>query len=385
MGLHRDPSQLAKMTVYRAEMRRRLWATILELNLQASFDAGNPPLISPKHYDVLLPANLNDDQLTDEADHRTAAIDKSDELTDMSAQLLLLRSHPLRREIIRHVTKSRGKNSYPETLRLSSELTKACHSMTKDLVILTEAQKRTPRTIVNQFHCRLIQLMVYRCFTPLHQPMLRLAPNDPTVYYSRKVLLDSSLKIIEICNLSRPPSTADARGLIDTATAFDRLIVTGSGFFRVVPLQAILSIGMEFVHIKEEEERDLLATMRPKASNELRPIVEASIDWAGRRIRAGETTIKIYCLTSAGLVLADGIDKGLSSEQIQQSVFESGEESSIQCWEYLKEVADRDGVKINEDDGSPANVEEPADTMDFTFDWLGGFGWDAVGEWSFGV
>jgi hypothetical protein len=32
MGLHRDPSQLPKMTQFAAEMRRRLWGTILEVS-----------------------------------------------------------------------------------------------------------------------------------------------------------------------------------------------------------------------------------------------------------------------------------------------------------------------------------------------------------------
>lgn len=53
------------VTVLRAEMRRRVWATILEINLQSSIDAGGPPLLSLADYDTAPPANLNDEDLTD--------------------------------------------------------------------------------------------------------------------------------------------------------------------------------------------------------------------------------------------------------------------------------------------------------------------------------
>lgn len=45
MGFHRDPKYLPKMSILQAEMRRRLWATILELNIQSSIGSGMPFLI----------------------------------------------------------------------------------------------------------------------------------------------------------------------------------------------------------------------------------------------------------------------------------------------------------------------------------------------------
>jgi hypothetical protein len=37
MGLHRDPKYFPSMTVLQAEIRRRLWATIVELNVHTVF------------------------------------------------------------------------------------------------------------------------------------------------------------------------------------------------------------------------------------------------------------------------------------------------------------------------------------------------------------
>ncbi|KAL1901029.1 hypothetical protein Sste5346_002094 [Sporothrix stenoceras] len=61
MGLNRDPSHFKSLSFAQSEMRRRLWATILELVVQASLDQGMPPLISTDDYDCAPPLNLDDD------------------------------------------------------------------------------------------------------------------------------------------------------------------------------------------------------------------------------------------------------------------------------------------------------------------------------------
>ncbi|KAK7402931.1 hypothetical protein QQX98_011329 [Neonectria punicea] len=384
MGLHRDPKHLADMSVYRAEMRRRLWATILELNLQSSYDAGGPPLVSPRDYDTRLPANLNDDQLSDLSDESKPPRSNPDALTDMSVQLALLKSQPLRLAIIKHVNEFRSKDSYPETLRLNSELTKACRSLTEALASLTYAQKQLPRSVVTQFHCCFVQLLVYRCFISLHQPMLARAAEDPTVYYSRKVSLDSSLKLAQICNLSHPRYPSAPPGALDPMTSFDRLITNGAGLFRVIPVQTLFSIAMELIK-KKEEERDTLSSLPSMGSRELRLVLDAALAWAERRIRSGETNIKGYCFIAACITLADGIEQGHSQEKINQDVIDTGERVSIRSWELLKEVAEREGANANED-GSPLGMEEPVEIMEgiveMPFDWIDDFNWDPMNDFS---
>ncbi|KAH7163548.1 hypothetical protein B0J13DRAFT_616132 [Dactylonectria estremocensis] len=386
MGLHRDPKHLADMSVYRAEMRRRLWATILELNLQSSYDAGGPPLISAHHYDTQLPANINDDQLSDESERTKAPPNKPDALTDMSVQLALLKSQALRLTIIRHVNELRSQESYPETLRLNSELTKACRRLTEALAALTYAQKQVTRPIITQFHCSLVQLFIYRCFISLHLPMLRRAAEDPTMYYSRKVSLDCSLKIAQICNLSYPRFPSAPPGSLDPRTSFDRLITNGAGLFRVVPVQTLFFVAMELIK-KKEEERDALDTIPSMGSRELRLVLEAAMVWTERRIRSGETNIKGHCFIAACIALADAIDKRLPQAQIDQAVIATGESSSLKSWELLKEIAVREGISIN-DDGSPAGLDEPVEAMEgiaeMPLDWMSDFNWDSMSDFSWG-
>ncbi|KAJ4525511.1 hypothetical protein HRR80_003734 [Exophiala dermatitidis] len=53
MGLHRDPKHFKRMSVL-------LWATILELDVQAALDAGVPPTIGVDDSDTEAPSNVND-------------------------------------------------------------------------------------------------------------------------------------------------------------------------------------------------------------------------------------------------------------------------------------------------------------------------------------
>lgn len=381
MGLHRDPKHLADMSVYRAEMRRRLWATILELNMQSAYDAGGPPLISTKHYDTQPPANLNDDELTDEPEN-TAPGANPNALTDMSVQLALFKSLPLRLSIIKHVNEFRSRDSYPETLRLNSDLTKACRTMTETLASLTQAQKRISRTIITPFHSSLVQLFLYRCFISLHQPMMGRASDDPTYYYSRKVSLDCSLKMTQICGVSTPQFTPAPPGPAAPLKMFDRLITNAAGVFRVVPTQTLFSIALELIK-KKEEQRDSLMSHPSIGSAELRLSLDAALAWTERRIRSGETNIKGHCFTAACIALTEAIELDLSKEETDQAVIDISGTISVKCFDLLKEVAEREGTSVNLEGAElPTNmegVENMGSFMDMTFDWMGDMAWDNMG------
>ncbi|CAM1511033.1 Fc.00g085460.m01.CDS01 [Cosmosporella sp. VM-42] len=383
MGLHRDPRHLANMSVYRAEMRRRLWATILELNLESSYDAGGPPLISAKHYDTELPANLNDDQLTDEPDKYPSSVNDPNALTDMSVQMALLKSLPLRLTIIKHINEFRTKESYPETLRLNSDLTKACRTMTETLASLSRAQQQISRIIITQFHGSLVQLFLYRCFISLHQPMLTRAADDPIFYYSRKVALDCSIKMAQICGLSTPRFTPTPPGPTSPTLTFNRLITNGAGVFRVVPTQSLFAIALELI-TKKEEQRESLGSLPSMGSSDLRLVLDAALEWTERRIRSGETNIKGHCFTAACIALADAIEMDFSKEDTDQAVINTGASISIKCWDLLREVAEREGVPANEETDSAVEmegVESMGSFMDMPFNWMGfgDIGWDTMG------
>ncbi|KGQ04484.1 Oleate activated transcription factor 3 [Beauveria bassiana D1-5] len=202
MGLHRDPSHLSEMTVYKAEMRRRLWATILELNLQYSFEAGGMPLISCDDYDTLPPADLDDDALDDEAvDNVRRRRTFSGVATQMSVPLEVFKSFPVRLGLLQYINDFRAGIDYDKTLRFNAELTRACRSFSQTIGALTRHQNGAMRDpsaakapaaaaaapIINTFHVSLAEVTLYRCFHALHFPVLFTAFDDPRFYFSRKI------------------------------------------------------------------------------------------------------------------------------------------------------------------------------------------------------
>ncbi|KAF2004480.1 hypothetical protein P154DRAFT_617026 [Amniculicola lignicola CBS 123094] len=63
-GMHLDPSiRRGRCTIFEAEMRRRLWATTLEFEVQASIDRGLPSVLSNLDYTCAPPRNIDDYEL----------------------------------------------------------------------------------------------------------------------------------------------------------------------------------------------------------------------------------------------------------------------------------------------------------------------------------
>lgn len=124
MGIHRDPKHFPKMTVLQAELRRRLWATILEFNVQFSLKAGMNPLLSMDDFDTEPPANINDEDI-DETTRVPPLSKSSDTFTQTAIQILLLKSLSTRLRVVR-LNDFRCEPSYDEVLELGAELTKTC-------------------------------------------------------------------------------------------------------------------------------------------------------------------------------------------------------------------------------------------------------------------
>ena len=68
-GLHREPNLLCgKINTFDCEMRRRLWYTVLELDLQATIDRGMTPTIGSLDWDTLPPLNIDDESFDEDTE-----------------------------------------------------------------------------------------------------------------------------------------------------------------------------------------------------------------------------------------------------------------------------------------------------------------------------
>ncbi|PWY70804.1 hypothetical protein BO94DRAFT_539687 [Aspergillus sclerotioniger CBS 115572] len=95
VGLHLDLAENTQLSAFQKEVRRRLWITIVEMDLQTSIASGMPVTIPDLNFDPLIPSNLNDVDFDD----TTTALPPAKPLhewTDTLAQVTLASSLPQR-------------------------------------------------------------------------------------------------------------------------------------------------------------------------------------------------------------------------------------------------------------------------------------------------
>ncbi|KAM7210438.1 hypothetical protein V8F06_014174 [Rhypophila decipiens] len=361
MGLHRDPDALpAKMPVIRAEMRRRLWATILEITLQSSLDAGGPPLISLSDFDTRAPSNFDDDQLSENDQSPPPTARPLSTFTQTTVQLALLRSFPTRLAIAHFVNHFNSASSYDETLRLSSDLTTACRALSATIQPSYDPTGVFPKRL-SLFQLRLAEQNVHRFFLALHHPWLFHAQNNPTYYFSRKMCVETALKLYRAFSTCSP---AGASGTASQTDDFTRLSTCGHGAFRSVPIQAILTIYLELLWQAQDDrsfrqslnidhQLDRPATVNDTdvssssglgngvaPSHDLLDAAKYSIGWSERRIRTGEVSVKGHVFFSVLLAQAQALQRGASDGEVDRVIQDAFADDLNYCWHVLKETAD---------------------------------------------
>ncbi|KAI0378874.1 hypothetical protein F5Y04DRAFT_142112 [Hypomontagnella monticulosa] len=333
MGFHRDPEKLPKMSRFRAEMRRRLWNTILEIALESSMDSGGPPLISLKDYDTCAPSNCDDDQLTD--DDRQAVINPPEKFTDMSIALALRVSFPARLAIARSLNDIGTQNAYDDTLRLHSQLGTAYKSLSQYLQRFVFAD-RQPTT----FQRRFMDLLVRRYFMTLHLPYFGPALTEPAYAFSRKTVVEMAAKLYSTvfphAALNPRPLRPPENDPVSSSAEVDdlaRLTTCAAGMFRIVLSQASMAIGLELQNLMQED--DGLGPPTPRA--DLLNILRDSAGWVYRRIQNGETNIKGHLFTRGMLAHIDALMDGRDGPEAIAEMVKAGTEAMRDGFDVLKQ------------------------------------------------
>ncbi len=178
-------------------MRRRLWATILELVLQSSLGSGGPPLINTTDFDTRPPSNYDDDQLI-ETSRFSSGPRPSGTYTQSSVQIALLKSFQTRLSIAQFINDFQAAPSYDDTLRRNSELTIACRTLAATLQSSYDPAGVLPNR-VSLFQLQMTEHMMHRFFLSLNQTWMALAQNNPAYYFARKMSVETSLKLYRAC------------------------------------------------------------------------------------------------------------------------------------------------------------------------------------------
>lgn len=393
MGLHRDPSHLDEMSTYRAEMRRRLWATILELNLQYSFEVGGMPLISCDDYDTLPPADIDDYRLDDSIDDVRKRTTSSGIATQMSVPLEVLKSFPVRLKLLRYINDFRTNIDYEKTLELDSELTKACRSFTQTIGALTKDQSIRSASAdfrhsspVTPFHVSLAEVTLYRCFHALHLPILLTAFDDPRFYFSRKMCLDGALKMADLWCFSQPgPRSRRSTSTGSALSEFEQLTVHGAGMFKNIAVQSACIMALELIHDKSGRSSGL-GYLPAAGSSDLSACLDRALDWTVNRMRAGELTVKAHCFLSACVAHADALEQGMDKAATVALLVRRTTDAARTSLALLRDVARESGVPVVDAQAQAQQRQESAVIVDDGLEtlaagWDGGWAWDESDDW----
>ena len=403
MGLHRDPEHLPAMPVLVAEMRRRLWATILEFILQSSLAAGGPPLLSVTDFDTRPPSNYDDEQLTETSRFATGPRPVGT-YTQTSVQIALLKSFQTRLSIAQYVNDFQATPSYDETLRRNSELTIACRTLSATLQSSYDPAGVIPNR-VSLFQLQMTEHMMHRFFLALNQSWMVFAQNNPAYYFARKMSVETSLKLYRSCAKGVRP--ADPAGT-SQATDFGRLALAGAGAFRAVPLQALSGIVTELLWQAQDdrtfrqsmnmEQPGLAADPDAAASGaitsgvapraELLEALAYASDWTESRIRLGETNVKGYIFQAALAGQIEATQRGASDAEIERHAMERVLKATEHSLVLLKEIAGGGATPSDLSDFASVQGSSSADTDNFqdfnlgmnsSSDWA--WVWDDMVSW----
>lgn len=193
VGLHREPSLLfSKISPFNQEMRRRLWATIQNFDLQASFDHGLPSLLSTLHCDVDPPRNIDDEDFDEDTEELPPSKPK-DQYTYSSFQNLCRQSLPLRLQLGRVLTGPPGDLDYDKVILLTNEINQEIDSLPSwDISDRKDTEGlKMPLLAYTLLHIQLRQYII-----PLHQPYLRLRKTNSKYQYSEIIYYNATRDMV---------------------------------------------------------------------------------------------------------------------------------------------------------------------------------------------
>ncbi|KAI9042745.1 uncharacterized protein KD926_005075 [Aspergillus affinis] len=353
MGLHRDPSRLPTKSTFISEMRRRLWNTIMELALQSSLTAGGAPLISLDDFDSQPPGNFDDEQLLVEG-----SVPMSDDCcTETSIAIALRKTFPSRLAVAKFLNDISSHGSYDEVLRLDADLRASYRALTRTIQGYKSGNGKSP----SHFVTRMVDFIMHQYVSALHIPYFGPALRQTTYAFSRKVVVETSLKIWYA--VYPTSSVMNYHGSNDTSSSnhddFARLAICGSGFCRTVALQATLIISGELRTQLQEEEGLGPVALRP----DLLSVIEDVKHWCVRCIQAGETNIKAYLLACVIAAHIQALMRGLSMDEVPRILTKAATEAGDTCLSILERIAAQGQANGALEALPPISLETPSEGL----------------------
>ena len=193
-GLHRDaeiinrrhgtPSS-KRVSAFDQEMRRRIWATISELQLQAAFDRGMPAMMGDLVEDCGPPLNLEDGEF-DPSSEQLPEPRPVAQYTGSSFHCLSRSSWSLRLEIVSMINGPHAQIAYEDVLRYDKHIMQHL-----DEIPQWSGRSRLASRV-------LLQLQLHMLLLFLHRPYAREEARSSRYDYSAIMHLRSALNILDL-------------------------------------------------------------------------------------------------------------------------------------------------------------------------------------------
>ncbi|XHF96472.1 hypothetical protein AWENTII_000107 [Aspergillus wentii] len=322
MGLHQDPRHLGSMSLLHAELRRRLWYTVLELNIQAALDSGMSPMITTADYNTKPPSNLDDADLL-AAHAEGVPIKPASSATQSSYQRLLANSLTLRLEATRVINNLQDEPSYDQVLRLAKDLAAECRNSTNSVghhIATASGLFTDPQPTLTQFKHNFYEHHLSRFLLSLHFPYAVKSKFNPLYSYSQKVCLETALDLVS---------------LLDD-DIYHRLLLSGGAMYRDIVTRGAVVIFLELIS-QLEANNSLFSRQRNRARRE--PLLNAArrvVQYTHDRLWHGETNVQGYVYASTAMAQVEALLDGVP---IKEAIASATGRSLVVCRDILKSIA----------------------------------------------
>jgi hypothetical protein len=173
--MHRDPDEFDQLTPFQGEMRRRLWFTILDMDLYISLASNLPCLLREGDHTCKPPRNLDDSDLYE--DMKVLPPEKPiEQHTECQIQVYASMTLPLRIKVTHLVNRIDALQDYGEVLEVGQRLDKYM----EDLSFIFPRYGYNDRSKSKEWRWRVvIDMHVRRPLLALYRPFVLGVPDAP--------------------------------------------------------------------------------------------------------------------------------------------------------------------------------------------------------------
>ncbi|KAB8236559.1 uncharacterized protein BDW43DRAFT_267187 [Aspergillus alliaceus] len=192
-GFHRDPSRLgSKISFFDQEIRRRLWATMVELELQASIERGMPSTLAATRMDCAPPLDVDDEDLRPESE-----APRGRRASGYRTTTLFLRSSrnslDLRVSLNSRVNDLTLDMTHEETLRYDDMIMSELQRLPQPV----EGNHDTRAIGLSQMARTVLDLQLRQFLVLLHAPFARKAEANSRYALSRMICFNAAASMID--------------------------------------------------------------------------------------------------------------------------------------------------------------------------------------------